>query len=478
MQSENNELDSNQRADQEKRLVALSSVLAAVFLTTMKLVVGLMTGSLGILSEAAHSGLDLAAAVVTLFAVWVSGRPADREHTYGHGKVENLSALFEALLLLVTCVWIIYEAIQRLFFKHVVVEASVWAFLTMGVSIVVDLSRSRALARVARKYDSQALEADALHFSTDIWSSSVVIVGLVLVRLADWLGVPWLVKADALAAMGVAGIVIYVSVQLGQRTVSALLDAVPTGVRDEVIGAVRRVPGVLEIGRVRVRRSGPEAFADMTLTISRDVPFEQAHDIATMAETAVRKVLPGADVVVHMDPVRSGDEGVVTSVRLLAARYGLGAHSIRTYDVAGRRSLEVHLEVSGTLRVAEAHEQATAFEKALRQALPGIGHIVTHIEPSGDETATRRATPAEEAQVLQVLQALPAETGIHCHPHEVAVHRTAGELSVSFHCVMSAGAAITDAHTLTEQVEQLLRAQVPDLGRVVIHVEPSNAGEA
>jgi cation diffusion facilitator family transporter len=180
------DVDSHQRADREKRWVALSSVLAAVFLTTMKLVVGLMTGSLGILSEAVHSGLDLAAAAMTLFAVRVSGRPADREHTYGHGKVENLSALFEAVLLLVTCVWIIYEAIQRLFFKHVVVEASIWAFLIMGISIVVDFSRSRALARVAKKYDSQALEADALHFSTDIWSSSVVIVGPIGLAWSGW----------------------------------------------------------------------------------------------------------------------------------------------------------------------------------------------------------------------------------------------------------------------------------------------------
>ena len=470
------DVDSHQRADREKRWVALSSVLAAVFLTTMKLVVGLMTGSLGILSEAAHSGLDLAAAAMTLFAVRVSGRPADREHTYGHGKVENLSALFETVLLLVTCVWIIYEAIQRLFFKHVVVEASIWAFLVMGISIVVDFSRSRALARVARKYDSQALEADALHFSTDIWSSSVVIVGLALVRLADWLGMEWLAKADALAAMGVAGIVIYVSVQLGQRTIAALLDAVPAGIRDEVIRAVR-VPGVREVKRVRVRRSGPEAFADVTLTVSRDLPFEQAHDIATTAEASVRKILPGADVVVHVDPVRAEDEGVVTTARLLAAQHGLGVHDIRAYDVAGRRSLEVHLEVSDSLRVAEAHEQATAFEKVLRQALPGIGQVVTHIEPAGNEATMPRATPAEEAQVLRVLQTLPTQAGIHCHPHEVAVHRVAGELSVSFHCAMNASAAITDAHTLTERVEQLLYARVPNLGRVVIHVEPSNTSE-
>jgi cation diffusion facilitator family transporter len=467
-----NDGDASPTADREKHWVALSSVLAAIFLTGMKLVVGLMTGSLGILSEAAHSGLDLAAAAVTLFAVRISGRPADREHTYGHGKVENLSALFETVLLLVTCVWIIYEAVQRLFFKEVRVEASLWAFVVMGVSIVIDFSRSRALARVAKKYQSQALEADALHFSTDIWSSSVVIGGLLLVRGADWLGLPWLAKADALAAMGVAGIVVYVSAQLGGRTIAALLDAVPASVRDQVVRAVK-VKGVLGVTRVRVRRSGPEAFADVTLTVSRDVSFEQAHAIAADAEAAVREVLPAADVVVHVDPVRAQDEATVTTVRLLAEQHGLNAHDIHVYDVAGRRSLAVHLEVNQGLSVGEAHKTATEFEQELRRALRGVDQIVTHIEPAGDEAALQGATPAEKAQVLQALKSLRAETGIICQPHDLMVHRVAGELSVSFHCVMSADAAITDAHMLTERVEQLLRAQVPNLGRVMIHVEPS-----
>ncbi len=259
-------MESRSTADREKRWAALTSVLAAVFLTLMKLVVGILTGSLGILAEAAHSALDLVAAAVTLFAVRVSGRPADQEHSYGHGKVENLSALFETLLLLVTCVWIIYEAIQRLFFKSVEVDPSIWAFLVMFIAIVVDFSRSRMLYRVAKKYDSQALEADALHFSTDIWSSSVVIGGLVLVVISQRFGIPWLAKADSVAAIGVAGIVVWVSLQLGQRTVMALLDGVPASLRDAVFRAVR-VPGVVEVKQVRVRRSGPEAFADVRLSV-------------------------------------------------------------------------------------------------------------------------------------------------------------------------------------------------------------------
>lgn len=468
--------DSRRQADSEKRLVALSSVLAAVFLTTLKLIVGFVTGSLGILSEALHSGLDLIAAAMTFLAVRISSRPADREHTYGHGKVENLSALFETVLLLVTCVWIIYEAIQRLFFKSVEVEASHWAFLTMGVSIIIDISRSRALAKVARKYDSQALEADALHFSTDIWSSTVVIVGLIGVRAAEVLGLDWLAKADAVAAMAVAGIVVYVSLQLGQRTVLALLDGVPAGLRDEIARAAK-VPGVVEVKQVRVRRSGPEGFADLTITVNRDTPLERAHEIAAAVETAVRRALPGADVMVHVDPVASKDEGVLDAVRLLAARHGLSAHSLRIYDVLGGLSLEMHLEVSDSLNVAEAHDQAASFEKALRQALPNVKQVVTHLEPVGHATAIRQATPADERRALQVVREVSAEMGLRCRPHEMTVHRVGDELALSFHCTVDANVTISDAHGLTEQVERALRARLPHLGRVVIHIEPPEAGE-
>ncbi len=293
------------QAAHEKRNVALSSVAGAVVLTGMKLVVGLATGSLGILSEAAHSALDLVAAVVTFFAVRVSARPADREHTYGHGKVENLSALFETLLLLATCVWIVKEAIDRLFHRHVEVEATIWAFAVMIISIVIDFSRSRALSRVAKKYDSQALEADALHFSTDIWSSSVVLVGLALVVVSQRTGLVWLRRADAVAALGVAVIVVWVSIQLGRRTIAELLDEIPRGTRDEVQRALR-LPGVTEVVRVRLRRSGPDSFADVTLRVTRDTTLESGHAIADAAELAVQRLLPGADVMVHIEPAGPG----------------------------------------------------------------------------------------------------------------------------------------------------------------------------
>src|SRR5580692_10078600 len=234
----------------EKRAVAGNSVLAAIAITTLKIVVGVTTGSLGILSEAAHSGLDLIAAIVTFLSVRVSDKPADADHQYGHGKVENFSAFIETGLLLLTCVWIIYEAAKRLFFRHVEIEPSIAAFAVMFISMAVDYWRSRALGRIATKYESQALEADALHFSTDVWSAGVVVVGLVLILTGRVYHLDWLRLADPVAALFVAGVIVSVSWRLARRTIDALLDAAPTGVRTQIVNEVSRVDGVLEIGRV------------------------------------------------------------------------------------------------------------------------------------------------------------------------------------------------------------------------------------
>ncbi len=289
-------------ATREKTRVAVSSVVAAIGLTVLKITVGLMTGSLGILSEAAHSALDLVAAAATVFAVKASAKPADEDHPYGHGKIESLSALFETFLLLLTCAWIIWEAIQRLFFHQVHVEASYWAFSVIALSILVDISRSRALMKVAKKYQSQALEADALHFSTDVWSSSVVLVGLGLVALADRLRQPWLIRADAIAALSVAGIVIWVSLKLGKKSLDDLMDAIPKGLTLRAREAVLLVPGVEEAPKIRMRRIGGDWFSDVVITIQPGLSAEEAHTIADAVESALKPLMPGGDVVVHVEP--------------------------------------------------------------------------------------------------------------------------------------------------------------------------------
>jgi cation diffusion facilitator family transporter len=461
-------------ADREKRIVALSSLAAALLLTSLKIVVGYATNSLGILSEAAHSGLDLVAAGVTFWAVRISGQPADQDHTYGHGKFENLSALFQTFLLLATCVWIVHEAIARLFFRETVeVDASIWAFLVIFLSIVVDFSRSRALSHAAQKHKSQALEADALHFSTDIWSSCVVLLGLVGVLVAERLNLPWLHQADAVAALGVAMIVIWVSIQLGRRSIDDLLDRVPQHLQEEVTRAAGAVPGVQDVTQVRLRRSGPETFADVTLTVNRAAAFENAHDIASQAEAAIRSVVPEADVVVHVEPMTPEQEDLTTTVRLLAARLGMGAHALRIYHHGDLRSLELHMEVDEHLSLEEAHRQVSQFEERLYQMVPALARVVTHIEPTGEVVATKKSRPANTEPVRGAIQEFLTTERLAVEPHDVKVVEVGGELAVSFHCALPPSTAITVAHDLTLRLEDYLRAKVANIGRVVIHVEPT-----
>ncbi|HEY5158895.1 MAG TPA: cation diffusion facilitator family transporter, partial [Anaerolineales bacterium] len=279
-------------------------------LTTFKVIVGVMTNSLGILAEAAHSGLDLVAALTTYFAVRISDKPADQEHPFGHGKIENLSALFETVLLLVTSGWIIYEAIQRLFFHpNIIPETSIWSFIVMGGSIVVDYTRSRILYKAARKYKSQALEADALHFSTDIWSSAVVIVGLIALTIANrFSGLFWMHKADSIAALVVALIVIYVSAELGYRTISSLLDTAPKGLAEKVEKVAASVNGVVNAHAIRIRPSGAHTFIDMHITMDGNCTLNEAHAATEVIEKAIHAIISPADITVHVEPARMAKE--------------------------------------------------------------------------------------------------------------------------------------------------------------------------
>ncbi len=281
--------------EKEKNRITLTSLLAAVFLTSFKLIVGLATNSLGIISEAAHSGLDLVAAAMTFFAVRVSGKPADEQHHYGHGKVENMSALFETILLLITCVWIIYEVIERLTGKHAEVIVNAWSFIVISTSIIVDISRSRALKRIAVKYNSQAIEADALHFSSDIWSSLVVLTGLICVYYDIHV-------ADSIAALAVAVLVIIVSLRLGKRAIDVLLDSAPKGMKEKVHQLIQQIPEVSYVHNIRVRNMGPDTEIDVNIHLAPDMPLQKAHDVSTKLEEHVKNNIPRCEVHVHIEP--------------------------------------------------------------------------------------------------------------------------------------------------------------------------------
>jgi cation diffusion facilitator family transporter len=367
----------------EKRRVALSSVLAAVFLTGLKLVIGLATNSLGILSEAAHSGLDLPAALMTFFAVKISGRPADETHHYGHGKVEGISAFLEVLLLLATCGYIISEAIERIAGKSAHVEVNIYSFAVMGVSIVVDISRSTALYRVAKKHKSQALEADALHFSSDIWSSAVVIVGLVAYKFFKF------PMADSIAALIVAVLVIIVSIRLAIRTIDALLDKAPVGMRQTIEEALSQIPGTERLDSLRIRSSGEKTFVDMRLILGNELSFIEAHRIASMAERKISEIIPGADVIVHADPgerssSKSEPKDKISDIMNEHRDLFIGYHDLNIVHHQDDYLVSMHLMMVGDSHLEEVHKVCDHLERDIKQQIPGA-KVTIHVEPSKND---------------------------------------------------------------------------------------------
>jgi cation diffusion facilitator family transporter len=455
----------------EKRAVAGNSVIAALIITSLKIIVGITTGSLGILSEAAHSGLDLIAALVTFFSVRVSDKPADADHQYGHGKVENFSAFIETGLLLLTCVWIIYEALTRLFFHSVEIEPTIAAFLVMFLSIAIDAWRSRSLGRVARKYESQALEADALHFSTDIWSSSVVILGLGLVQLGHTYAIPWLRDADPIAALFVAGVVVYVSWRLARKTIDALLDAAPAGIRNQILGTIDTVDGVLDVDRVRIRRAGNRYFADVSLGLARNFTFQRSEQVAAEVTRRVHEVLPEADVMVHPIPRARHAENIFDRIRAVATRNNFNVHDVSVQDLNGHLHVEQHLELDERLSMKQAHDEVTRLETEMRNDIPEISTILTHIE-SEPATIERGEQIVREPELEQLLKNIVKEFPEVLDVHEFQFKKFRDRLYVSCHCTLPDDMPLSRVHDVQTALEIRFKHDAPELFRVLIHPEP------
>lgn len=456
----------------EKRSAAGNSVVAAVVITGLKVAVGVTTGSLGILSEAAHSGLDLIAALLTYFSVGVSDKPADADHQYGHGKVENFSAFVETGLLLLTCAWIMYEAVLRLFFRRVEIEPSFAAFAVMIFSMGVDWWRSRVLGRIANKYDSQALEADALHFSTDIWSAGVVVLGLALVLLGRTYHVDWLRDSDPVAAVLVAGIVVSVSWRLARRTIDALLDAAPPGVRSQIYDAVSRVDGVLEVDRVRIRRAGNRYFADLAVGLARTVTFQRSGQLASAVTDAVHRVLPDADVTVQPLPRAQHSENIFDRIRAVATRRNLNVHDISVQDLAGHLHVEQHIELDERMSLKDAHDQVTELEADMRRDVPEISDILTHIE-SEPATIEKPEELVGDAELEHRLKAVASQFPEILDVHDFVFKRVRDRLFVSCHCTLSDDLPLSRVHDIQTELEIRFKQDAPELFRVLIHPEPS-----
>jgi cation diffusion facilitator family transporter len=463
---------------QEKRRAALLSIGSATVLLCLKTFLVIRTDSLGILSEALHSGLDLVAAIITFLSVRVSDRPADERHPYGHGKFENFSAFMETGLLILTAVYIIFEAFQRLFFHAVHIQPSLLAILILFVALAIDMNRARALNKVAQRHESEALEADALHFSTDVWSTMVVILGVALVWAGEHWNLPWLVYADSLAGLAVAGVILWVGSQLGRRTLDALLDAAPSGLQEQIVSAIEGIEGVLRADRVRLRRAGNRYFVDATVSVPRTANLEQVHALTDLIEKRVAQIVP-ADVVVHAEPRAPRDEHLFESVRAVAQRLGLEVHDVTASQQDGDLFVELHLEVDENLSLSEAHRRATELEDGIRALGKGNVDVNIHIEPLGRHIATPDVRAGEmhqlELAVEVFLNRMPASYDELLNTHDVRVRQVEHHILVSCHCVMKSDLSITRVHDVLAALEDSVKERFPQVSRVTIHPEPPEA---
>jgi cation diffusion facilitator family transporter len=475
--SQNSEDETSSKFD-EKTFVAFTSVLAAILLTSIKLIVGLMTNSLGILSEAIHSGMDLIAACVTLLAVKKASAPPDDQHQFGHGKIENFSALIATFLLALSSVWIIYEAIRRIN-EGTEVEVGLLAFLVIILSIVVDYSRAKALRATAEKYNSQALEADALHFSSDIWSSSVVLIGLCLVWAANEYDAPILLRADPVAAIIVAIIIGFVTFRLGMRTVNALLDAVPEGMYADLLPLIQQTPGVTRIKRVRMRSSGAQTFVDVIVEIPADKNALQAHRIASAVEKAILSKETEADIIVHVEPAfdELQDDSLPNKLRSLATLYPQikGIHNLRIHRIADEGLyIDLHAEFPEDMPIEEAHEITNLLENACKEEIAELQQISIHIESYAPGDIAARDVTSEYPEYVKAAQSCCEEFEATKDCHNVVIRKHGHSLSMSLHCRATEYVSVAEGHALAEKLEKQIKSSISKpLSEVIVHIEPS-----
>jgi cation diffusion facilitator family transporter len=455
-----------------KRRVAMHSMMAAAAMTLLKLAAGLLSGSLGVLSDAAHSGLDLVGAALTFFSVRVSDKPADEDHTYGHGKVENLSSFSEVILMAVSSGWIIWEAVERTLNHRVELRHSVWPVLVVMSSIGVDFWRSRQLRAVAVQTGSPALATDAFHFASDIWSSVAVLCGLGASWVGMRFGISMLRYADPLAAVVVSLMILRLTVRLGHEAVAVLLDEIPVETRRQIVSEVERVPGVLAVEQARVRRAGAGYFADLTLALPRRYTFEHTGELVQAATEAVHRALPSADVVIHTVPRGSKAESIFDRVRAVAARNNVSVHDLSVQSNRGRLRVELHVELDETMPLLSAHGFVSAMEAEILRETPEIDAVLTHIESEPATIEQPEEMVEEDRKIEYALRNTAALFPEIADVHEILVGRTGDHIYLSCHCTLPDELSMQRVHLVITALEDRFKLECPEVQRVTIHPEP------
>ncbi len=456
----------------QKQRVAWLSMSAGLAMTLLKLAAGLLSGSLGVLSDSAHSGLDLACSALTFFSVSVSDRPPDEDHTYGHGKIENFSALGEAGLMVVSCVWIVFEAVQCIFYHAGSLRPTIWPVLVLLASIAVDFWRSRQLRAVARRTGSPALATDAFNFGSDIWSTSAVLAGFAATWLGTHFGVAALQYADPCAAVVVSLLILRMAIRLGHEAVGALMDEIPAETRRRVVREVERVEGVLAVERARVRRAGAGYFADLTLALPRRFTFEHTGKLVQEATEAVHRVLPRTDVVIHTAPRETSAESIFDRVRAVAARNNVSVHELSVQTHRGRLRVEQHLELDENLPLSEAHVFVTAMEAEILRNVPEIDSVLTHIESEPATIEQPEEAVVDHRKIELALRSVAAGLPEVIDVHAIAMGDTADHIWLTCHCTLPDELPMHRVHEVITALEDRFKLECPEVYRVTIHPEP------
>ncbi len=452
-----------------KQRAALASIAASALLGVAKLAAGLLSGSLALVSEGAHNTLDIGASALTYFAVRAADKPADKEHPFGHAKIEAVAALAQTAFLALLAVVVAFEALRRLAGPAAQVDASWLAFAAIGISILVDFFRWRALSRIAATTQSDALAGDALHFSSDLVSSVLVLAGLSAARFG-------FARADALAAAGVALFIGFAGWRLGRRTIDALVDAAPEGLAESMGVAIRRVGGVAQAGPIRLRRSGAHIIGEIGVEVSRTLPIERVAGIKADILGAIEQRWPMARVTVTASPIALNDETVLERVILIASRRNLSVHHVTIQQIGGRKCVSLDLEVDGRFSLGAAHDIATSLEKAIAAEIGEDIEVETHIEPQAtQEIRGQDAGPATTTAIAQALAAAAKRLGALADVHDVRVRSGEDGVVVIFHCRADAKASVDATHDNVDALERALREQFPEVTRIVGHAEPSAA---
>ncbi|WP_342358505.1 cation diffusion facilitator family transporter [Terrarubrum flagellatum] len=449
-----------------KERVALISILTTVLITAAKGVTGWITGSLALQSDAAQSLLDVAATTITYLVVRAADQPPDEEHPYGHAKFESVAALGQTALLCALSGIVAFEGVRRLLANESHVETSIVAFVVLIISIAVDAWRWRALTKTAKATGSEALAADALHFSSDLVNSALVIVALG----AAAIGYP---QVDAFVAVAVAIFIGAAGWRLGRRTIDSLVDAAPKELSQKIAARAQAIPGVVNVETIKLRKAGPDILGEIGVLVSRTLPLERVSDLKCRIADAIVEESPAAKIVVTANPIALDDESLRERVLVIAARLHLPVHHVTIQHVEERLSISLDLEVDGSMPLGEAHGLASSLEEAIRGELGSGIEVDTHIEPLEiSEWAGADTDEETRARMAEALARFAHDTAAIADIHSVRARTTSAGLVVNYHCRVDPALPVAAVHDEVDSIEQKLRHENPDIHRVVGHAEP------